>query len=273
MRISISQVPIIKGGVRIEPYSDDQATCMTNFEISNDAGRFATTRWGMVADAGAQSTANGQRALKELCEIYWRPLYAFAKRKVRGSEEAQDLTQAFFLELLEKNYVAAAEPNRGKFRAFLLTAFKHFVSKQREKHRAQKRGGNVTHLSLDFQQADSQFGSIADSTLTADQIFDQQWAIAVLNCTLKKLEDDHEKAGTSERFQMLRGFVIGDHTGIVYADVARELGISEVAAKKAASRMRGRFRELLREEIAQTVTSPEEVDAEIQSLFAVFQKG
>ena len=259
--------------VLMKPMDDSNSTDSK----SKVPDRFATTRWTMVAEAGHTSSPNVKLALTELCEAYWYPLYAFAKRKSATVEEAQDLTQAFFVELLDKNVVGAADPERGKFRSFLLTSFKHFMSKQWEKGRALKRGGGERLLSLDFKTADSNVVLEPAAGLTAEQIFDQQWAITLLDRTFSRLENEHQEPEQQLRFQNLKSYVIGDHAGVKYADVASRLNISEDAAKKAASRMRARFRDLLREEISQTVATQDtadslQVDEEIRSLFAVFRR-
>jgi RNA polymerase sigma-70 factor (ECF subfamily) len=228
---------------------------------------FRSTQWSAVIAAGRGSSPEARRALASLCEIYWYPLYAYARRRVPSVHEAQDLTQAFFAELLEKNYVGAATPDRGRFRAFLLTAFKHFLSKQWEKGRAQKRGGGRAPISLDFEFADSHLSIDPTAGLTAEQSYDQQWAIALLGKILDRLQTECEQAGKVEQFTELKGFIIGDHSSTTYAHVAEKLDMTEAAAKKSASRMRGRYRELLREEIAQTVSGPDEIDDEIRNLF------
>ncbi|MGI9474554.1 MAG: RNA polymerase sigma factor [Rubripirellula sp.] len=228
---------------------------------------FRSTRWSEVIAAGNGSSPESQRALASLCEIYWYPLYAYARRRVPNVHQAQDLTQAFFAELLEKNYVGAATPERGRFRSFLLTAFKHFLSKQWEKGKAQKRGGGRAPISLDFENADSRLRIDPAAGLTAEQCYDQQWVIALLDQILDRLQTEFEKSGKLEQFVQLKGFIIGDHSGPTYAQVAEELGMTEAAAKKSASRMRKRYRELLREEIAQTISEPDDVDQEIRNLF------
>ena len=203
-----------------------------------------------------------------MCEVYWYPLYAYVRKRVATVDEAQDLTQSFFAELLEKNFVGTANPDRGRFRAFLLTALKHYLAKQWEKVKAQKRGGGRAPLSLDFQSADSKLSLEPESGLTADKIFDQQWAIALLDQILRRLKTEFETAGQLDRFEGLKGFVIGDHAGTSYAEIAVRLQITEVSARQSALRMRKRYRELLRDEISQTVSSPEEIDDEIRSLFS-----
>lgn len=231
--------------------------------------RFATTRWSLVVSAGRKSSPDSKRALESLCQTYWFPLYAYVRRRVRDANEAQDLTQAFFTELLEKNFVGSAAADRGRFRAFLLTALKHYLSKQWEKAKAQKRGGSRPPISLDFQRADSNISLEPASGLTPEQHYDRQWAIALLEQIMQRLEREFDESGKSDQFEALKGFVIGDHRGTNYADVAARLEMTETAARKMGSRMRQRYRKLLREEIAQTVSGPDEVDEEIQSLFAI----
>ena len=232
---------------------------------------FRSTQWSEVIAAGDGSSPEARRALAALCEIYWYPLYAYARRRVPNIHEAQDLTQAFFAELLEKNYVGSASPDRGRFRAFLLTAFKHFLAKQWEKGKAQKRGGGRAPISLDFESADSRLQIEPAAGLTAEQSYDQQWAIALLGQILDRLQSEFEQAGKVEQFTQLKEFIIGDHSGTTYAQVAEELAMTEAAAKKSASRMRKRYRELLREEIAQTVSGPDEINDEIRKLFVTLE--
>ena len=232
---------------------------------------FATTRWSIVVAAGHRSSPDSQRALESLCQAYWYPLYAYVRRRVTDVSEAQDLTQAFFAELLEKNYVESATPERGRFRAFLLTAFKHFLSRQWEKARAKKRGGGRAPISLDFDMADSRFSTELASGLTAEQIYEQQWALALLQQTLERLESDFVGVGKALQFQTLKGFMIGEHSGTTYAAAAARLNMTEAAAKMAASRMRRRYRQLMRDEIAQTVSGPDEVDDEIRKLFTALE--
>ena len=232
---------------------------------------FATTRWSLIVSAGCDSSPDSKRALESLCETYWFPLYAYARRRVVDVNEARDLTQAFFAELLEKNSVAAATPERGRFRAFLLTAFKHFLFKQWEKAKAQKRGGGRPPISLDFHSADSSLRIEPASGLTAEQFYEQQWAIALLDKTMNRLQSELEEAGKSRQFDQLKGYLIGEHAGTTYAEVAKTLNMTEAAAKKAASRMRQRYRELLRREISETVATQDDVEDEIRNLFSAME--
>ncbi len=221
--------------------------------------------------AGRKSSVHSRQAMESLCETYWYPLYAYVRRRVPDVNDAHDLTQAFFAELLEKNYVGSATPERGRFRAFLLTAFKHFLSKQWEKARAKKRGGGRVAIPLDFDSADSRYSIEPSSGLTAEQLYDQQWAVTLLGQIMQRLESEFDGDGKAEQFEELKGFIIGDHAGTTYADVAERLNMTVAAAKMAGSRMRQRYRELLREEIAQTVAGPDEIDNEIRNLFATLE--
>lgn len=230
---------------------------------------FATTQWSVVLAAGDLKNEHAQAALSQLCQTYWMPLYAYARRQVHDVHDAQDLTQAFFSVLLEKNYVGSATPERGRFRAYLLTSLKHFMSKQWQKSRAQKRGGGTLPISIDFVLADSTLNIEPASRLTAEQIYEQQWGITLLGNVMDRLATEFKQNGKFRTFDVLRCFLIGDHVGSTYAMAATELGTTEAAAKQAASRMRKRYRELLRDEIGQTVACPEEVDAEIRNLFTV----
>ena len=221
--------------------------------------------------AGDHSAEDSRQALESLCEAYWYPLYAYIRRRVPDVNEAQDLTQAFFTELLEKNYVASARPERGRFRAFLLIAFKHFLSKEWDKAKAQKRGGGRTPIPLDFESGDSRYSIEPCSGLTAEQLYDRQWAVSLLGQTMERLVSEFVRAGKAKQFEQLKGFIVGDHSGTTYSAAAAELNMTEAACKMAASRMRRRYRGLLRDEVAQTVAGPAEVDDEIRKLFAILE--
>jgi RNA polymerase sigma factor (sigma-70 family) len=231
---------------------------------------FDTTHWSLVLAAGHSSSPESTDALTHLCESYWNPLYAYVRRRVGDVHEAQDLTPEFFAQLLENKYLEAADPLRGRFRSFLLTAFKHFVSNQREKARAQKRGGGRKPLRFDFDAEDSAYGLQPADDLTPEQLYDRRWATALLTHVLDQLRDELSDAGKSSQFERLKPFLVGQAATKTYASVAIELGMTEAAVKMAAYRMRQRYQQLLRSEIAQTVAKPADVDDEIKSLFAVF---
>lgn len=239
-----------------------------NFGSRRPPDNFATTRWSMVVSAGQSSSPESEQALASLCEGYWKPLYGYVRRRVSDVSEAHDLTQAFFADLLQRNFVGEADPQRGRFRAFLLTALRNFLSKEWEKQRAQKRGGGVPPISLDFASADSQIRLDPAGGQTPEQIYEREWAMTLLERILQKLGDEFSERGRADQFACLKPFLVGDHGTTTYADVAADLKLSEAAAKMAVSRMRQRYRVLLRDEIAQTVARSDDVDDEIRSLFA-----
>ncbi len=238
-------------------------------ESKRPGDRFATTQWSLVLAASRTSEEASSAALEKLCRTYWKPLYAYVRRRTADVHEAHDLTQAFFAHVLEKGYLASADPNRGRFRAFLITAFQHFLSKEWEKARAQKRGGGQTVLSLDFADSDPLIEQAATSGLTAEQLYHRQWAVTLLELVMERLQREMEREGKGRHFQLLKDYLVGD-TGRTYAFVAAELGLSESAARMAVSRLRRRYRDLLRDEIAQTVASPDDVEEELRHLRTAF---
>jgi RNA polymerase sigma factor (sigma-70 family) len=238
---------------------------------SDHARHFATTRWSLVAAAGQGRSPQSQEALATLCQVYWYPLYAYARRHLPSAHDAQDQTQAFFAELLEKDYLQAADPRRGKFRSFLLTAFKHFLSKERERAGAQKRGGGRVPLSLDFQDEDRRYHLEPADPSTPETVYERRWALALLEQALARLREEMTNSGKEKLFERLKGALEGEGPQESYARIAGELGLSEQAVKVAAYRLRRRYQELLRAEIAQTVASPEEVEDELRDLFAALR--
>jgi RNA polymerase sigma-70 factor (ECF subfamily) len=231
---------------------------------------FASTHWSIVLAAGHRSSPGSRGALATLCTSYWFPLYAYARRRTRDLHEAQDLTQEFFAALLEKDYLAAVRPERGRFRAFLLTAFKHFMANEWEKAHAQKRGGGVVPIPLDFVAGESRFIREPADGLTPERLFERQWVLSLLDRVLQHLRDEFARAGKLDEFDRLKVFITPQTSAVSHSDVARDLAITENAVAVAAHRLRRRYRELLRAEIAQTVAGPGEVDDEIRSLFAAF---
>jgi RNA polymerase sigma-70 factor (ECF subfamily) len=231
---------------------------------------FQTTHWSLVVQAADRGSLESTAALEALCRTYWRPLYHYVRRRTANIDEADDLTQEFFARLLEKNYLAAANPDRGKFRAFLLTAFKHFLANEWEKARAQKRGGGKPAIPLDFNAARTRNVLEPATGLTPEETYDREWATTVLAGVFESLEGEFARDEKGDEFNLLKGFLTGDHPDRSYAEAARELGSSEAAVKMAVHRLKGRFRERLREHIAATVAGPEEIDAEIRALFTAF---
>lgn len=220
--------------------------------MSAGAG-FNTTRWSLVLAAGEhRSSGDAERALAELCEQYWYPLYAYVRRRGHDADDARDLTQAFFAKLLEKKDLARAEPTRGRFRTFLLTAMKNFLAGEWRKQKAQKRGGAVETLALDFDSAEDAYRLEPTHGQDPEALFHRRWALEVLDRALADLEVSYRKSGKVELFDALKGYV-GGGGGLPYAELAPRLGMSEGALRTAASRLRARWRRRLRELVAETV--------------------
>ncbi len=230
-------------------------------------GEFAATRWSIVlAAADGRAGTGARKALEELFRIYWFPLYAFIRRQGSSPQQAEDLTQGFFLHLLEKERLAGVDRSRGKFRSFLLASLKNFIADQRDKALARKRGDNRQLVSLDALGSEARYAkSLADET-TPQRLFERAWAIAVLEQVVSRLEKEYVDRGMGKVFRALRHTIDGQADSQGCADIARSLDMSEGAVRTAAHRMRRRYRGLLRDEILQTVDSPDLVDEEIQYL-------
>jgi RNA polymerase sigma-70 factor (ECF subfamily) len=231
------------------------------------ATRFTTTNWSVVVSAADASSPEGRAALEALCRAYWYPLYAFIRRRGSQPTEAQDLTQAFFARLFEKGYLSAVDRRKGKFRSFLLAALEHFLANEWRNAHAQKRGGGVAFISLDT-LAERQYEQLTGPNLTPEKLFEQQWATTLLEQVLTKLRKEFQAEGKGPLFESLKTFLTGQKHSVSYAALSTELATTEAALKMAVSRMRRRYGELLRAEIANTVSSPEEVDEELRALFA-----
>lgn len=236
------------------------------------AGGFQTTRWSVVLRAASRSDRLADAALAALCERYWYPLYAYVRRRVADVDEAQDLTQEFFARLLEKHYLAVADPQRGRFRCFLLTALKHFLANEWHRAKARKRGGGVRCLSLDFDCGESRLTLQPAHDLTPERLFERQWVLTLLDLVLGRLHAEYQVADKAKLFEQLKGTLTGDRDRLPYAALGAELGLTEDTARQAASRLRKRYRELLREEVAQTLADTDDVDDEIRSLFEILKQ-
>lgn len=230
---------------------------------------FATTHWSVVLSAGQSNSSQASAALEKLCRTYWPPLYSYVRRQGHGPEDAQDLTQAFFAKLLEKNFWARADRQKGRFRSFLLTALRQFLSDQRDRVRTAKRGGGVPLVSIDEGTAEEHFLEGLNQDLSGEQQFDRQWASTVMETARARLRQECIDSGKSELYERVN--LLGDEQerAAAYADTARELGMTVSAIKTAVSRLRQRYGELVREEVAHTVSSPADVDAEIGYLLSV----
>jgi DNA-directed RNA polymerase specialized sigma24 family protein len=228
---------------------------------------FATTHWTVVRAAGRRSTPEADRALEELCRTYWYPVYAYVCHRGYRREDAEDLAQAFFARFLAKNYLEGLSVAHGKFRAFLLAAVKHFLANEWDRAHRVKRGGDVPHLPLDWQTADTRYQIDIADPLSPDKLYDRAWATALLERVILRLEAEAAAKGASEQFQHLKPCLMLGGAAIRYAQPAAALGMTEAAARVAVHRWRRRYRELLREELAQTLSHPEQVDEELQALF------
>lgn len=232
--------------------------------------QFHTTHWSLIA-AAAEPSETSEAALENLCQAYWYPVYAFIRRRGHTAEDARDLAQEFFATLLEKGYLADADPDRGRFRAFLLTAVARFVSKQHERAAAQKRGGGRQKLSLNFDDGESRYQHEPSHDWTAERIFERRWALTLLDRTLSQLRQDHEAAGKLAQFDVLKVFLTGEAGAPPLRQVAEKLGMTEGAVKVAIHRLRQKYREALRAQIAQTVAAQEDVDNELAVLLAALR--
>jgi len=220
----------------------------------------------MVVAAADQGGEAAQVALADLCQAYWYPLYAFLRRRGHSAEDAADLTQGFFAVLLEKGYLADADPERGRFRSFLLTAIGRFASKEHDRAAAQKRGGGRLILSLDFGEGEKRYQREPADNWTPERIFERRWALTLLDRTLARLRQDHEAAGKLPLFEALKGFLTAEAAPGPLRQVAEQLGMTEGAGKVAVHRLRQKYRDLLRAEIAQTLGAAEDVEDELAVL-------
>jgi RNA polymerase sigma-70 factor (ECF subfamily) len=230
--------------------------------------RFPTTQWSRVLSAGDPDAPLARQSLAELCAAYWYPLYAFIRRRGHDPEQAKDLTQDFFARALEKGLLAEADPTRGRFRSFLRAVCAAFLANRRDWEHAQKRGGGRTALPIDAADAEGQYARELADGLTPERIFDRSWALTLLGRVLARLGREYDEAGKATTFEALRGALDGDEVAVSYAAVAARLGTTEGAARVAAHRLRRRYGELLRQEIAATLADPAQVDDEIRDLFA-----
>ncbi len=228
--------------------------------------RFQTTHWSLVLAAAHDNTREGREALTSLCEAYWYPLYAFIRRQGYDEDAARDLIQAYFLRLFEKNYLRDVKPQSGRFRSFLLVSLKHFLSDERDKARAGKRNPGRAPISLDVATAEKRYATALVDEMTPERAFEKRWAMTVLERVLSRLREQSSQAGKSQQFERLKGYLIGEEPASPYREAAAELGTSEGAVKVSVHRLRRRFGEILREEIAETVAGPDQIEDELRHL-------
>jgi RNA polymerase sigma-70 factor (ECF subfamily) len=227
---------------------------------------FLTTHWSVVLAAGGGDSTRAHAALEKLCRNYWYPLYAFVRRLGHTAHDAEDLVQSFFAVCLEKNYLGTADRAKGRFRSFLLLALKRFLANEWDKQRALKRGGAQTPISLDSLTAEQRYALEPAEQLSADKLFDRRWALTLLDQVVTRLRNEQAMAGKLEQFEQLKGCITAAGRGTSCAELASRLGTSEGAVKVSVHRLRQRYRELLEEEIANTVATRDEVEEERRHL-------
>jgi DNA-directed RNA polymerase specialized sigma24 family protein len=251
------------------PFSGPGVTAMgeTHREPA-PAWRFPTTHWSCVAEAGDPDPDRSRAALAELCGAYWYPLYAFVRRRGHAADEADDLVQEYFARLLEKGVLSSADRDRGRFRAFLMADCSYFLSHERARVSAQKWGGGRAAVSIDVRDAEGRFLSEPADGLTPEQVYERAWALALLGRVLDALRDEYARGGRGEVFERLKPVLTDGPGAVPYAEVAAALGSTEGAVQAAVHRLRRRYGDLLRGQIAATVGDPADVDDEIRSLFA-----
>jgi RNA polymerase sigma factor (sigma-70 family) len=237
-------------------------------QASGSATKFQTTLWTTVLAAG-DSSSGSEAALARLCQIYWKPVYAFVRKRTAPPERAQDLTQSFFARFLEKNYVARAQRERGRFRSFLMTSVENFLHDEHDRASARKRGGGQSPLSLDAKLAEDEFSHEPAVALTPASAFEKLWARTLLENVMSRLAGEYREGGKFALFEKLQAHLWGDADSIPYEELSRTMSMTGVNLRVTAHRMRQRYRELLREEIAETVDSPDEIDSEIRYLMQV----
>jgi RNA polymerase sigma-70 factor (ECF subfamily) len=240
----------------------------SHFEALDKTASFEDTQWFTVRKAGTPESAESDAAREDVCQVYWYPIYFYVRRLGRSPEDAQDLTQEFFARLLHKNYLRSADREKGKFRSFLLTILKRFLADEWDRTRRLKRGGGQEMVSLDEQDTEFRHRTEPADEMTPEKVFERRWAGALMGQVLGRLEKECQEAGKSEIFRELRPFLSGDEEKIPCAEAAQKLNLSESNVKVTVHRLRQRYKELLRAEIARTAATPEEVEEEIRDLFA-----
>ena len=239
-------------------------------QLPGEPGRFVTTRWSLVLAAGGVESEHSRSAMSRLLETYWYPLYAFARRKGRDPDDACDLTQEFLLGLLDGRFLGDADPQKGRFRTFLLTAFERFlVDAWRRGHR-EKRGGGRLVISLSSIDAEEHYRLEPVDRLTPEQVYERRWALTLLDVTMRRLEEETAAAGREDLFAVVKPILAGEGDSS-YAELGARLGMKEGALRTAVHRLRQRFGALLRAEIAETISNPEDVDDELRHLFQLLK--
>ena len=232
---------------------------------------FPSTHWSVVLAAGHSSSPQAKQALETLCGTYWYPLYAFARRSGHDPQEAQDLTQGFFVHMLEARLLERADLARGRFRTYVLTCFRNYLKTEWKRAHAQKRGGAAALLNVSLDEAERQFIRESASSLTPERLYERSWAMTVLEQTLHLLKAEHTEPDQEKSWELLSPLLQGEHAELSYAQLATLLGTTEGALRRRVQRMRRRYRELLRSIIAHTVASPTETEEELQYLIGLLR--
>ena len=230
---------------------------------------FTTTHWSVVVQAAGTDPEQAAEALEELCRTYWYPLYAYVRRRGYGPEDAQDLTQGFFARFVAKESLQDVDRSKGRFRSFLLAAMKHSLANEWDRTQAQKRGGQAHIISFERAAAEHRYREEPMADLPPDKLYEQRWACVLLERVMERLAEDFKASGKSDLFQALEPFLLGDKHSATYTEVGSRFGLSEAAVKMKVQRLRHRYQSLLRQEIAHTVVSADEVEDEIRFLFRV----
>jgi RNA polymerase sigma factor (sigma-70 family) len=241
-------------------------------ETDRPKNYFVTTHWSVVMHAVGSDSSRAHAALEKLCQSYWYPLYAYVRRRGHSPEDAEDLTQEFFARLLRRNWMAMADPSKGRFRSFLLMVLNRFLANEWDKVRAQKRGGGVRTVPLQLDTAETRYAHEPATTTTPEDVFERRWAVTLLDRVLASLHDDYCETGKAALFDALKPCLVGRGESQPYQQLAKSLGMSETAVKVAVHRLRERYRQRLKEEVAHTVASPSEVDSELRHLFRVLAR-
>ncbi|MBI2948135.1 MAG: sigma-70 family RNA polymerase sigma factor [Verrucomicrobia bacterium] len=232
-------------------------------------GIFATTHWSVVLEAGREDLPEARGALETLCRAYWYPLYAFVRRRGYDPEAARDFTQEFFYRLLTSDWIARADRTKGRFRTFLLCGMQNLLANEWQKANRLKRGAGREIVPLDGLEAEGRYKVEPTDLASADKLFERRWALTLLDRVLARLQSEQEELMAAERFESLRGVLLGEPSDEGYATLAHRFGVTESTVKSWVHRLRRRYRELLHEEVARTVSSPEEVQDELRHLFRV----
>lgn len=247
---------------------------MSGFTTAHNSPRtFPVTQWTAVLAAGGRPSPESAAALERLCRLYWYPLYAFVRHRGYSPPDAQDLTQEFFARLLERKWLARADQAKGRFRTFLLHALERFLANEWDKVRALKRGGGQKPVPLQFETGETRYSAEPADLRTPEQVFERRWAVALLGEVIQRLEAECQQEGNAELFTSLQHCLVGEREKLPYPQLAAQLSESEGAVRVAVHRLRQRYRDLLRAEIAHTVASADEVDAEMHHLFKVLAQG